>query len=82
ILILIQIIKNKASFVSLDKTNHKTTLYDHYGDVFIQPWSEPSTRWISHRHALSHVPLDLRCFNGPTYELDRKIVILVPRCGY
>ncbi|KAH8881176.1 hypothetical protein GQ53DRAFT_754624, partial [Thozetella sp. PMI_491] len=36
----------------------------------------------SHRHALSHVPLGFRCFNGPTYELDRKIVVLVPRCGY
>ncbi|KAH8901585.1 hypothetical protein GQ53DRAFT_740424, partial [Thozetella sp. PMI_491] len=59
------------------KTNHKTTLYDHCGAslhsyVFIQPWSEPSTRWISHWHALFHVPLDLRCFNGPTYELDYK----------
>ncbi|KAH8885312.1 hypothetical protein GQ53DRAFT_751297 [Thozetella sp. PMI_491] len=56
-------------------TNHKTTLYNYYGAsphfyVFILPWSEPSTRWISHRHARSHVPLDLRCFNGPAYELD------------
>ncbi|KAH8890449.1 hypothetical protein GQ53DRAFT_747492 [Thozetella sp. PMI_491] len=68
-------------------TNHKTSLYDHYGAsphsyVFNLPWSEPSTRWISHWHALFHVPLDLRCFNGPTYELDRKVVVLVPRCGY
>ncbi|KAH8896012.1 hypothetical protein GQ53DRAFT_743925, partial [Thozetella sp. PMI_491] len=58
-------------------TNHKTTLYNHYrasphSYVLIPPWSEPSTRWISHWHALFHVPLDLRCFNGPTYELDRK----------
>ncbi|KAH8890742.1 hypothetical protein GQ53DRAFT_747414, partial [Thozetella sp. PMI_491] len=56
------------------KTNHKTTPYDHYGPsphsyVFILPWSEPSIRWTSHWHALSHVPLDLRCFNGPTYDL-------------
>ncbi|KAH8898613.1 hypothetical protein GQ53DRAFT_741929, partial [Thozetella sp. PMI_491] len=41
------------TFVSLDKTNHKTTLYDHYGAsphsyVFTLLWSEPSTRWSSH----------------------------------
>ncbi|KAH8896319.1 hypothetical protein GQ53DRAFT_743562, partial [Thozetella sp. PMI_491] len=61
------------------KTNHKTTSYDHYGASphsygSILLWSEPSTRWSSHRHALSHIPLGLRYFNGPTYELDRKIV--------
>ncbi|KAH8887560.1 hypothetical protein GQ53DRAFT_749649 [Thozetella sp. PMI_491] len=81
ILILIHIIENQAVFVSPDKTNHKTTPYDHSRDVFILLWSEPSTRCISHWHALSHVPLDLRCFNGPTYELDRKVVVLLPRCA-
>ncbi|KAH8891146.1 hypothetical protein GQ53DRAFT_746735 [Thozetella sp. PMI_491] len=51
-----------------------TTSYDYYG-------ASPHS-YISHRHALSHVPLGLRCFNSPTYELDRKVVVLVPRCGY
>ncbi|KAH8881136.1 hypothetical protein GQ53DRAFT_754606, partial [Thozetella sp. PMI_491] len=44
---------NQLHPFSLDKTNHKTTSYDHYGAsphsyVSILLWSEPGTRWSSH----------------------------------